>query len=126
LIDFIVVESLGWPNGEHHKERKKTNGEYTVGIGHNFLFHLTSLLSSLGRHEHRFKESGIVVPEWLWNLTARKAGPSENLKCEALVYEVKKMRHTMIGYWVLLKSWQVYLNETNLFLDSVDKLQHSL
>jgi hypothetical protein len=123
LIDFLPRGGggVGWPNREHHRERKRINWIYSVGIGHYFLFHLTSLLCLLCRHGRIFMDEGIVVPAWLWTLVERNDDRDHNLKVDNLVYEVKEMCSAMIGDRVHLKSWKLYLIDTKVFVDSVDK-----
>jgi hypothetical protein len=71
-------------------------------------------------------DEGIVVSAWLWTLVEGKHGRRNVLKVDNLVYEVKQRRIALTREWVCLKSWQLYLSDTKVFVDSVDKFATSM
>jgi hypothetical protein len=54
LIEFFGSKTIGWANGEHLWKRTKRRGVYMIGIGHQFVDHLSSLLSLLSDHSEQF------------------------------------------------------------------------
>jgi hypothetical protein len=72
LIEFFGSKTIGWANGEHLRKRTKCRGVYVIGIGHQFVDHLSSLLSLLSDHSEQFEIYRIKMAKWLTECTIKK------------------------------------------------------
>jgi hypothetical protein len=106
LIEFFGSNTIGWANGEHLRKRTKPRGVYVIGVGHQFVDHLSSLLSLLSDHYEQFEIYRIKMAKWLMDFTIKK---TSNIKLSLVSSQIQdavfSTRGDMIGDWVQIPKW---------------------
>jgi hypothetical protein len=101
---------LDWANGEHLRKRTNRMGVYVIGIGHQFVDHLSSLFSLLSDHSEQFEIYRIKMAKWMMDCTIKK---TSNTKLSLVSSQIKdavfSTRGAMIGDWVQIPKWNCYL-----------------
>jgi hypothetical protein len=77
LIELFGSNTIGWANGEHLRKRTKRRGVYVIGIGRQFVDHLSSLLSLLSDHSEQFEIYRIKMAKWLMDCTIKKTSTTK-------------------------------------------------
>jgi hypothetical protein len=81
-----------------------------IGIGHQFVDHLSSLLSLLSDHSEQFEMYRIKMAKWLMDCTIKKTSNTKlSLVSSQIQDAVFSMRGAMIGEWVQIPKWNCYL-----------------
>jgi hypothetical protein len=101
LIEFFGSKTIGWANGEHLRKRTKRMGVYVIGIGRQFVDHLSSLLSLLYDHSEQFEIYHIKMAKWLMDCAIKKTSNTKLSLVSSQIQEaVFSTRGAMIGDWV--------------------------
>jgi hypothetical protein len=83
---------------------------YVIGIGHQFVDHLSSLLSFLSDHSEQFEIYRINMAKWLMYCTIKKTSDTKlSLVSSQIQDAVFSTRGAMIGDWVQIPKWNCYL-----------------
>jgi hypothetical protein len=110
LIEFFGSKTIGWANGENLRKRTKRRGVYVIGIGHQFVDHLSSILSLLSDHSEKFEIYRIKMATWLTDCTIKKTSNTKlSLVSSQIQDAVFSTRGAMIGDWVQIPKWNCYL-----------------
>jgi hypothetical protein len=92
------------------RKHTKRRGVYVIGIGHQFVDHLSSLLSLLSDHSDQFKIYRIKMAKCLKDCTIKKIYNTKlSLVSSQIQDAVFSTRGSMIGDWVQIPKWNCYL-----------------
>jgi hypothetical protein len=106
LIEFFGSKTIGWANGEHLRKRTKRRGVYVIGIVHQFVDHLSSLLSLLSDHYEQFEIYRIKMAKWMMDCTTKKTSNTKlSLVSSQIQDAVFSTRGAMVGDWVQIPKW---------------------
>jgi hypothetical protein len=86
-----------------------------IGIGHQFVDHLSSILSLLSDHSEQFAIYRIKMAKWLMDCTIKKTYNTKlSLVSSQIQDAVFSTRGAIIGDWVQIPKWNCYLADVRV------------